>query len=185
MRHWEISGNLDNPQDGLTNYLQFQQTICQVKHLFDNIFGTDTLDKIDLLVDNATGGSGYAPITTPVLGKYVIIKLNITSSDSNSKIAFQFSHELTHFVFHSYWGLNRPRANDQEETICTAASLITLKLLYPEAFDSYVKYVRKLSNTAYREGAELAASIDYDFTKLKAIICRLRSGAKGVYAGLY
>jgi len=170
MKHWEISGNLDDPQNGLANYSQFQQTICQVKGLFDNLFGTETLDKIDFLVDNATDGSGYTPITTTVLGKYVIIKLNITANDAESKVAYQFSHELTHLVFRSYLGLNKPHANDQEEAICTAASLITLKILYPEAFGPYVEHVRELSNTAYREGAELATSIDFDFTKLKTII---------------
>ena len=170
MKHWEISGNLDDAQNGLANYPQFQQAICRVKKLFDDIFGTERLNSIDLFIDNATAGSGYTPITTTILGKFVVIKLGIAPDDRERKVAYQFAHELTHFVFRTYLGINKPHANAREETICSAAALITIKHLYPSHFNMCDEHVRGLSNTAYRNGAYLAESIGYDFQRLKGII---------------
>lgn len=170
MKHWEISGNLDDAQDGLANYPQFQQAICRVKKLFDDIFGAEKLNSIDLFVDNATAGSGYTPITTTILGKFVVIKLGVAPDDKERKVAYQFAHELTHFVFRTYLGINKPPANAWEETICSAAALTAIKQLYPSDFNLYDGHVRGLSNIAYRNRAYLAESIGYDFQRLKRII---------------
>lgn len=170
MRYWEINGNLDDTQSGLVNYSQFEHAICRVKSFFDNVFGVDRLNSIGLFVDNATANSGHTPITTTILGKYVVIKLRIAPDDKESKVAYQFAHELTHFVFRTYLGINKPHANEQEETICSAAALMTIKQLYPLDFGLYDKYIRGLSNTSYRNGAYLAESIGYDFQRLKGLI---------------
>lgn len=174
MRYWEINGNLDDAQSGLANYSQFEQAICRVKKFFDDVFGADRLNSIDLFVDNATADSGYTPITTTILGKYVVIKLRIAPDDKESEVAYQFAHELTHFVFRAYLGINKPHANEQEETICSAAAVMTIKLLYPLDFSSYDKHIRGLGNNAYRNGAYLAESIQYDFQKLKSMIEEFR-----------
>jgi len=170
MKHWEISGNLDDELTGIENYATFESGICKVKSLYDQVFGLDTMNRIDFLVDNATGGSGYTPIATPVLNKLVVIKLRISPKDNEATVAYQFAHELTHVVFRAYFGMNKPKANDQEESICSAASLIVVKKLYPDIFPVYKKYVEALKISAYRNGATLADGLNYDIEKLKCLI---------------
>ena len=75
-----------------------------------------------------------------------------------------------HYVYFVKYGLNKPRANDMEEAICTAASLITLYNLYPERFESYNDYVQKLEYNGYRKGAKVATDIKYSMTALKELI---------------
>lgn len=170
MKYWEISGNLEDEKDGLRNYQRFHDAVCAVKELFDNIFGLEIMNKIPFLVDNATAGSGYTPICTPVLGKIVIIKLNINNEDEEEKIVYQFAHELTHVVFTSYLGINKPKANEEEEALCTATALIALKKLYPNAFFKYERYTATLVNNAYREGVVIAKSFAYDLKQIRTRI---------------
>ena len=165
-RYWEINGNLDDESSGIRNYRLFEETVTKVKRLFDSTFGADLLRKVFFSVDNATAGSGYTPITTVVLGKIVVIKLGIAEQDPPDRIAYQFAHELMHVVYQAVFGLNKPRANQQEETVCSAAALITIKALFPASFDTYQKYVSSLTNEAYREGARCAFSANYDLGAL-------------------
>ena len=167
-KYFEINGNLDDYTYGLKNYQDFQKVICTVKSLYDKIFGHEIMNRYSLYIDNATENSGYAPITTTILQKYVIIKLGISSTDTQSKIAYQFSHELTHFVFRSYFGLNKPKANFMEETICSAASLIVIKKLFSnEEFIFWNDYVKNYAPNLYKEGAAYAELIKYDLEELK------------------
>ncbi|MFR5643182.1 MAG: hypothetical protein ACLTK7_08450 [Clostridium paraputrificum] len=163
---WEINGNLYG-EDGLENIQDFEEVIIKVKSLYDEIFGEKVMNKYDLYVDNATKDSGYSPIITVVLRKYIIIKLKISGDASKGKIAYQFAHELTHFVFYSYFGLNKPFANCREETICSAASLIIIRDLFPDEFNTYNVHVKSLDEECYRRGADYAESIDYSLEKLK------------------
>ena len=106
-RCWEINGNLYG-ECGLKNVQDFEEVIIKVKNLYDRIFGKDAMNEYDLYIDNATENSGYVPIITIILSKYIIIKLGIYENDSKGKIALQFAHELTHYVFYSYFGLPYP-----------------------------------------------------------------------------
>lgn len=173
-RCFEINGNLSDEQNGLENYSDFEEVIVKVKTLYDEIFGLEFMNKYDLYIDNATENSGYAPIITTVLKKYVIIKLCIYPYDSKSKIAYQFAHELTHFVFRSYFGLNKPQANAMEETICSAASLIVIKSLFPNEFLSWNEYVKNLKISYYQEGANYAKLINYNLETLKNTISHFK-----------
>ncbi len=166
-RHWEINGDLSDKDYGIVNYSDFEEVICQVKNRYDTVFGIKLMNQLDLYIDNATENSGWTPITTTVLGKYIIIKLNVKPSTLKNTIAFQFAHELTHFVFKIYHGIHKPKANDLEETICTAASLIIVKELYPEDFDEKNHYVKALRYIGYSNGAEFARLLGYDLYKLK------------------
>lgn len=170
MKYWEISGNLDDKVSGMKNYDVFEQTVCQIKTLYDAVFGLSLMNKVKFLVDNATDGSGYTPIVTKVLEEFFVIKLRIVPTSSQAEIAYQFSHELTHIVFHACCDKEKPQADEEEESICSAASLIILKTLYPQSFPSYMKHVLGLSNNGYRKGANLASEIHYDIYKLKIII---------------
>lgn len=161
----EINGNLDGP-GGLKNYGLFQKTILEVYSYFAKKIMSQYPDGPELYIDNATDNSGYTPVTTPIFCKYVIIKLHIVSTDPASKIAFQFAHELTHYVYYTKYGLNKKKADDSEETVCTAASLIYLHDVMPENFASYNEYIKKQGNVGYRNGAVFAEQIEYDFMKL-------------------
>ena len=170
MRHWEINGNLDDEHTGIENYAIFENGVCKVKDLYDQVFGSDIMNRIDFYVDNATKDSGYTPICTPVLGKLFVIKLGIHPQDSEERIVYQFAHELMHCVFYAYFGINRIRGTDWEEVVCSAASLAALKMLCPEAFLRYKEHVEKLENSAYRQGATLAAELNYDMKRIRAKI---------------
>ena len=170
MRYWEINGNLDDSQTGILNYQIFQNAVCVTKQYYDRIFGIDIMNRVPFYVDNATADSGYTPISTLVLGRLVVIKLGIGANDIEAKVAYQFAHELTHVVFRSYFGINKPRATHEEEAICSAAALIIIKIFYPEHFEKFEKSAASHSYVGYRNGVTLANEASYDMQKIKANI---------------
>jgi len=165
MRNYEINGNLVGESN--LDFAKFSFAVCKVMNLYIEQFGEELMNSIDLLIDNAIKGSGYTPIITPVLGKYLIIKLDIENGFQESVMAHQFSHELMHYVFYAIQGLDKEKANAEEESICTAASLIVIKYLYPEDFDSNYEYVKNIEEEEYRKVAE---SVDFSFQKLKELV---------------
>ena len=165
----EINGNLDG-KDGLSNYNEFSNVINKVLEFYSSYFDANIMSAIDLYIDNATENSGYTPITTPILWKYLIIKLGIDEFSRAEKIAFQFAHELMHYVYYSKYGLKKQKAGEKEESVCTAASLIILHDLYPESFNEYNNYVKSLSDEGYRKGVEVAKSVDYKLDNLEKLI---------------
>lgn len=174
MKFWEINGNLGNEKNGLTNFPLFVETVVLVKNLYDEIFGNELLNKILFFVDNATKDSGYTPNITIVLNKFVIIKLNICSSSSRTKIIFQFSHELTHLIFYAYHGFdisNNELLKSKIEEICTASSLLAINKLFPNEIEFWEDVVKK--DQIYRNGLFLAKEINYDYSKLKNKIFKI------------
>lgn len=163
MRTWEISGNLQY----ITNYKEFSSNIASVMQLFIKVFGEETMTKIDLYVDNATQGSGYTPIITPVLGKYLIIKLGIADFSQKEQTIWQFSHELCHYLLYSLAGLKKIYDELIEETLCIAMSLCVLTVLCPQSINKWKDYVTKLVKDSYRQGHTLAEEINYDIVSLK------------------
>ncbi len=169
MGQFEINGNLGG-QDGLSNFTLFLQTVCDVRaYLMTHTLGIIQYD-IDIYVDNGTKNTGYVPIVTPIFGKFLIIKLGITGESLEGQIAYQFAHEYMHCVFYGKYGLQKTLADDREETICSATSLIVLHDMYPAFFGSYVAHVRSLTNAAYKAGADLAAEVNYDIDRLVSLI---------------
>lgn len=168
-KRWEINGNLYG-SDGLPNIESFEKVVVKVKQFFDQAFGKQLLDEIEFLVDNATEHSGYTPIATVVLNKVVIIKLGIKPDDPESKIVYQFSHELMHVVFRAVWGMEKPRANDFEEAVCSAAALIMVSKICPEQLKKYRKYTLSLSYAGYRKGVEVAESVEFSLGELLPLV---------------
>lgn len=156
MGQFEINGNLFDEKYGLANINLFTNTILTVRTFYLMKIGPMYSECIDLYVDNATAGSGYTPNITCVLNKILMIKLCIPQTGTESQIAFQFAHEYMHYIFYCKYGLQKMAADDREEAICSAASLIVLHNMYPAAFEMFNNYVKNLSNNAYRAGAELA-----------------------------
>lgn len=171
-RMFEISGNLTavDPE----NYPKFLITVLNVRDFYIKHFGKQIMNAIALFIDNATAGSGYTPIITPTLGQFLIIKLNIDNFEETGKIIYQLAHELCHYVFYAVYGLDKPLADQQEESICSAASLCVLKQLDVNSFFIYSNHILCLDNKAYHQGAFVAKNIDYDFEKLKEIIFKQR-----------
>jgi len=173
-RVFEINGNLAN----ILNYSNFESVICLVRNRFIELFGAEVMSRIPLYVDNATQMSGYTPITTPILGKYLCIKLGVMSFLNTPVIIFQFAHELCHYVFYSLLGLDKPFADEREESICVAMSLCVLKdfgvdiELRKDDIESWVDYVSKLDNLGYRKGATVAAAVNYNSNKLSSLILK-------------
>jgi len=127
------------------------------------------MNSIDLLIDNATEGSGYTPIITPILGKYLIIKLGIKDNYEASQIFFESSHEFMHYVFYAIQGLDKEFADAEEEAICTAASLIIIKEFYPKELVYWCGHVNS-KDEKYRKGVDIAKSVEFDFKKLKELV---------------
>lgn len=168
MRRIEISGNLEDER--YLNYELFYSTINKVLDLYFKVFEKELENPIDLLIDNATRGSGETPIITPILRKYLIIKLNIGENDTQSRIIYQFSHEFTHYMFYIKYGLDKPKADCREESICSAASLIALKELCPCELEKYCEHVKNLNIDMYRYGFDIAEEAEYSFENLKKLI---------------
>ncbi len=170
MKCWEINGNLDDSQSGISNYPIFQNAVSVTKQYYDRIFGIDIMNRVPFYVDNATADSGYTPISTLVLERLVVIKLGIGANDIEAKVAYQFAHELTHVVFRAYFGINKPRVTDEEEAICSAAALTIVKMFYPDNFEIFERNAASHSYVGYRNGVTLANDISYDMQKIKAKI---------------
>ncbi len=167
----EISGNLDN-DDGIKNYNKYHNTVNEVMNLFQEVSGTQTMHKYPLLIDNALSGSGHTPIITPILGKYLIIKTRVKDGNYQGQIIFQFSHELTHLVFYSHLGLQKEKADNTEESLCTAASLCALKLLCPENLSCQINYLEELTNVSYKKGIQIAKDYGFSLKTLKDAILK-------------
>lgn len=173
---FEINGNLKDKDAGLAGYNIFEQCVLKVKNIYDELFGKKILQRYPLYIDNATADSGYTPVTTPVLKKFIIIKLGIKPEDTKStqsRIIYQFSHELMHFVFYCFLGIDKEKAGEQEEAICTASSLILLNHLHEsDEFSAYLKYTENLpekpdTNRWYRNGAQLARDLKFKYEALR------------------
>lgn len=169
MKSFEVNGNLEDEKD----FDIFLDSIVKTKEVFNNTFGIDVMSKIDLYVDNATEMSGYTPITTVVLKKYIIIKLGIKDFSRVEQTIYQFAHELCHYVFYSLKGLDKPKADSEEENICSAMSLILIKILCPDKIDGWVTYVNNLSNENYNKGGKIAMDCNFDINVLKDKIYKL------------
>ena len=163
MKSFEINGNLEEEKDFET----FLENIVRVMNIFIQTFDLDTMSKIDLYIDNATEKSGYTPITTVILKKYIIIKLGINDFSNSEKIIFQFAHELCHYVFYSLKGLDKPKADSIEENICSAMSLILIKMIYPNKINEWLMYVNNLTNKNYNNGGIIAENSKFDINVLK------------------
>lgn len=159
----EINGNLEE----IDNFNLFYKNIILTIMIFINTFGEDVMGRLDLYVDNATSGSGYTPITTVILKKYITIKLGINNFKNEEQTVYQFSHELCHYVFYSLKGINKEKANREEENICSAMSLVVINMLFPKSTEKWTIHVANLKNNNYNKGAEIAQQIDYDIVKLK------------------
>ncbi|MFA5474436.1 MAG: hypothetical protein WC225_02760 [Acholeplasmataceae bacterium] len=168
---YEINGNLSE----LKYYRVFQFTVSNVVGKFIDIFGSDLLNKqkfyVDNCYDNGTANCGYTPIITPILKEYLIIKLGIDDFRNVKKIIFQFAHELTHYVFFCLKGIDKKIADDNEENICTAMSLIMMKILCDEsAFLEYCVHVKSLKEKKYRDGYYLAEQLEFSKEKIVNLI---------------
>lgn len=163
MENYEINGNLKAEE----NYAIFSSCIGMVMKAFRECFGEEVMNKIDLYIDNATQSSGYTPIITVILEKYIIIKLGISDFTKKEKTVYQFSHELCHYVFYSIKGLNKEKAGVIEENICTAMALIMINKFFPESSESWNKYVSSLKNENYNKGTKIAEENNFDINKLK------------------
>lgn len=157
MKMFEVNGNLEDEE----NFLIFFNYILHIRNYFTELFGIDIMNRIGLYVDNGTKMSGYTPITTVVLNKYIIIKLGIKNFNDVEIITFQFAHELGHYVFRSIIGINKKKACVLEENLCTALSLITIKHFFPKSISFWLDYVEKLEDERYKRGAEIVKKSNF------------------------
>lgn len=162
----EINVNLDNNSVGLANYKDFYNETKLVYDFFYDELGKDIMSKIPIYVDNGTEHAGPVPISVPVLRKVVFIKLGIKSEHDSAEIVFQFAHELMHVVFWSVYGWERPFPNEEEEAICTAASLVSIKEFHPDKFLQYSDIVANQREDGYRRGVLVAEENKYNLKSL-------------------
>lgn len=168
---YEINGNLSE----IEHYINLQSTIIKTINEFTQLFGADLMSKYPFYVDNCSNqlnsNCGHTPIITPVFKQFLIIKLGVDNFSDTPKIIFQLAHELTHFVFYCMKGIDKKIADDQEEKICTAMSLIMLKIFCDHnIFNRYCDYVKTLEYVGYREGYDLASSLEFNKIRLSELI---------------
>jgi len=163
---WEISGNLKD----INGYTLFSQNIACVFHKFIDCFGVDVMTRIDLYVDNAISMTGHTPIVTPILKKYLIIKLGVDDFSNSEKTVFQFAHELCHYVFYSLKGFDKEKSTDREESVCAAMSLVFIKTMFPNNLDAWKHCLLNSENKGYRLGVKVASDVNFEIMKLRDII---------------
>ena len=159
---FEISGELSD----YPNFDNFRNVIRLVRTKFQELFGTDELYRLPLFIDNSTAGGGRTPLCSVVLQKYVTIKLNIADFNRTEQITYQFAHEMTHFMYRCFIGINKKQAGVYEESMCSAMSLC---FLYGNCrnFEAWCDHVRKLTNEGYRKGYEVALACKFSLEKLR------------------
>lgn len=178
MGRWEINGNLQN----VNNYEIFESALIKTFDLYVQFFGTEIMSRFDLYVDNVyTGGgndsnTGHTPIITPVLGKFLIIKLGILDFSNYACTIYQFAHELCHYVFYSLSGLDKKQADDKEESICCAMSLFAISQLCPERLSEYENYTSNHEYYGYSAGYGVIQDFEYNGEPLSQEIIKLSSG---------
>ena len=155
------------------NYNNFKKTIIAINKRFREIFGDELIDKYDIFIDNALTGSGYTPTCVVILDKYILIKLHIEDFSDTTRIRYQYSHELTHYIFRALNGLEDKKRLVEEEHLASAMSLVMLKEFNDPNFESYSRYVENLEEEKYRKGIDVARSIDFDVYELKKLIFNL------------
>lgn len=171
---YQISGDLGD----IKNYKVFEISIAQVITIFNNVFGKELMERYPLFIDNCWddgngANCGYSPHIKPLFDKVMFIRLGIDDFGNSVKTVYQFSHELCHFVFYSHYGINRSNLESNEESVCSAMSLVIIKMLFDDAtFLSHLDYVKKLLNDDYRLGAKVAEEISFDIHKLKEMIVK-------------
>ena len=75
-----------------------------------------------------------------------------------------------HYAFYAKYGISKKRADENEEGICSAASLIIIHDLYEHSFELYRQHVAGLKNPVYRKGEKIARKINYEFSSLIKLI---------------
>jgi hypothetical protein len=165
---YEINGNLTD----IDKYKVFSYAVGTVMGEFHKIFGQEIMTKYPLYIDNCNSiensNCGYTPIITPVLKQILVIKLGVNDFGNIAMIIYQLAHELCHYVFYSIHGITRAKANEEEEIICTAMSLIILKILCePHVFETYCNHVKALTVSYYRKGYYLAEELEF---KIEGIV---------------
>lgn len=166
---WEISGNLDN-DEGVLNYHIFRSRCITIFNEFNNIFTQEVMQKYPLLIDNAIIGSGHTPIITPILNKYLIIKMHIKDGKEVGQTIFQLAHELTHLIFFSYLGLDKERADDYEEGLCSAVSLALVLKFTPNEIERFKNSLLHSSHKGYQSGVQIAIDHNFSMENLKVTI---------------
>lgn len=166
MEKWAISENLCTCF-GVKNFNLFTDLINLVMKEFERTFGVSMIHRYPILIDNATAGSGYTPIITPVLDLILVIKLSVEDGLYTSKIIFQFAHEMMHVLFFTMFGLNKGPASVREEAICTAASLCLIAEFKWDELAAYIEYLEAMKNEGYRQGVPLAIECGFDLESLK------------------
>lgn len=164
---WEINGNLIGP-DGFSQreYAMFRRSLNAVYQEYALLFGRDILLRYPLFVDNAIHGSGYTPITIPVLKRFVVVKLHVlggrgfgSDENYNACTVYQFAHELGHFLFYCWQGIGKSLADDEEEMLCTAMSFCVLDKYCHDVVPEFLSYCKK---TRYKSGAEFVERFGFD-----------------------
>lgn len=171
LEEWEFSGNLKR-DNGIINYDVFKETVNKVMKEFHLVFTPLTMMKYPLLIDNATSGSGPTPIITPILNKYLIIKLGITDGLEVGQTVFQLAHELTHLVFFSYLGLDKTRADDYEEGLCSAVSLAFVLKFNPNDLQRFSNSLLNSDYVGYQSGFQIAIDHGFSIESLKNTILK-------------
>lgn len=168
--NYEINGNLKEEK----NFSSFFEWVSNTLNFFTKTFGKRVMNKIEVCIDNATDNSGYTPVTTLALKKYIFIKLGIHDFGKKEQIVYQFSHELCHAVFYALYGIKPRQISSFEETICSAMSLIVLKEFFPDHLEYWISYVRNLENPDYQNGVVLASYLQFDIFRLKEEMKKLK-----------
>lgn len=170
MGQYLINESLAHRDCGINNYNDFVSVIQEVITYYNAHIDQETMSLLDLFIDNATENCGYAPVTMPIFNKLIIIKLGVHSDYQKPNIAYQFVHEMMHFVYFARYGFDRLIEREKEEAICTAASLIYIRTFYPQNYESCYEHVKGLRDNGYRSGITVAETVNYDFDKLVKLV---------------
>ena len=166
MKLFEVNGSLRE----ITNYDYFFENINNVYWIFLRFFGEKIMSRYEVYIDNATAGSGYTPVMTPVWSKYIIIKLGIDDFSNKEQIIWQLSHELCHYVVSTLAGITRKIDETKEEPMSAAMAICVINILCPQSINKWKDYLKSVPNENYRAGYTLAEEINYDIASLRVRI---------------
>jgi len=153
------------------NYHIFEERVHQVYEDFCHLYGNTIMSMYTILVGNQHDNFHPRPtigVRNGLDGKYLVIKLSIYDFIHDCSVAVQMAHELTHYVIYTVMGLDKEKADFEEESLCTAMSLMFVKRYNPEFYEFHVDFIKRKygEKHPYYNGIYVAEEFLYDIPKL-------------------
>lgn len=123
----QINQNLKDQKHGINNFETYVSIIEDVLRSFALLFGEEIMTKYPLYIDNGYSHAGSLHTIKPIFNKFLHLKTGIADGKDKSEVLFQLTYNLTHYVFYSKFGLERPYLTEYRD-YCTGMAIVIVRM---------------------------------------------------------